>query len=510
MVAAVSATGQLVLVGSSGSSGMAIASNGFNPNYPRLGAARLQSSTGASSLQYGTAYTNWAAYRCLQAIGLDYDGGAASGPGFPGSNRGTYVQTLQSSNLAGGLVLQYQESSIIASAAQAWPGFQAYITAQNWAQYVAGTSGTIAQNGSYPMPNESTYVTLDSAGHIEQEYRALYTYDNVVAGSGPYHSFASTLDAAPTIDGIYWDDTWYSPIQDCDPQRTGITQTMHSVYQNNGTAIQNIAEQWRAGQKRKFVLLDSLMPGNFHYANFNGVNICAEFGGPTGISAALANPQQWSGSFWQLFDGFEIQLFFGWGFFEGSYNFATMMNCYQLGMAICRGPKLILLDIGGGSTANNLQSDGRAPLTWSGQNVSTYTAAYVGMRYYTAFTLMGSGCLGCDGEINNTNNNLLTFDEWGDNTAQYPSGFMGQPVDPVQTAAAYGNGIWERRFYSSATNQYFRAVMNPRGNGAQTYSPGVTLYKMRGVQNSSYNNAASFTTLSMADPDGGIFCESPQ
>lgn len=482
----------------------------FNPNYPRLAAGRLQASTGASALQYGPAYTDWASYRCIQVLGLNYDGGAASGPGFPNSNRNQYVQTLKSTNKTGGLVTQYQESSTVPTVAQAWPAFDPYISAHNWYQYAAGTSGTVVLNGSFKIPNESTYVPLDAAGHIEQEYRALYTYANLVSGSGALHSFASVLDAAPSIDGIYWDDTWYSPIQNCDPQRTGTTQAMQSVCQNQGTAVENLAEQWRAGQKKKFDLLDILIPGNFHFANFNGVSILVEFGGAGGVTTALANPQQWAGSFWQLFHGFEIQLFFGWGFFEGITPFATMMNCYQLAMAICRGPKLILLDIGGGSTVNNLTADGRAPQTWSGQNAATFTAPYVGMRYYTAFTAMGSGCLGCDGEINNTNNNLLRFDEWGDNTAQYPSGFNGQPVDPVQTAKKYSNGIWERRFFNPVSNQFFRAVMNPRGNGVQTYNPGVTLFKMRGVQNPSYNNAASFTTLAMADPDGGIFCESPQ
>lgn len=482
----------------------------FNPNYPRLGAARLQASFGASALQYGTAYTTWAAYLCLQVLGLNYDGGAASGPGFPSSNRNQYVQTLKSTNKTSGKVLQYQESSTVPTAAQSWPGFDAYIAARNWYQYAAGTSGTVVLNGSFKIPNESTYVPLDASGHIEQEYRALYTHDNLVSGSGANHTFASALDAAPSIDGIYWDDTWYSPIQNCDPQRTGATQAMQNVFENNGTTVQNLAEQWRAGQKRKFAILDILMPGNFHYANCNAVSILLEFGGQTGVDAALANPQQWAGSFWQLLDGFEVQLFFGWGFFEGSTPFATMMKIYRLAMAICRGPKLVMLDIGGGSTVNNLTADGKAPLTWSGQNAVTFTAPYVGMRYYITFTLMGSGVLDCDGEINSTNLNLLVFDEWGNNTAQYPSGFEGQPVDPVQTAAKYGNGIWERRFFNPVTGQFFRAVMNPRGNGAQTYNPGVTLFKMRGVQNPSYNNAASFTTLVMADPDGGIFCESPQ
>lgn len=489
-------------------------SGSFNPNYPRLAAGRLQASFGASALQYNSAFSTWAAARCIVLLGLNYNGGAASGPGFPGSNRDAYAQSLKANTkVPGGCwVLQYTEPSQIITTS-AWPGYSAYMNAQNWPQYIAGTSGSLAMNGSYNFPNQSTYVPLDSAGHIASEYTAEYMLDNLVLGSGPYHSFSTTLDAAPHCDGIYWDDTWYSPIVNCDVNRDGATDSVQSVIANNGTAIQNIAEQWRAGIKRRFARIDALWPNNVHAANAWGPAYVLEFGGSSGISAALANPQQWAGSFWQLFDTGEIQFFFGWGFIEGIYNFQTLMNTYQLGMAIMRGPKIVNLDCGvqnNGTTSNGaLRADGSGPLTWSGASPATYTAAYVYMRYITAFTLMGSGALSCD-TPGNTDTGLLTFDEWGDNTAQYPPGYLGQPVQPVQTAAAYGNGIWERRFYNSVSNQYFRAVMNPRGNGAQTYNPGVTLYKMRGVQNPSYNNAASFTTLSMADPDGGIFCESPQ
>jgi hypothetical protein len=479
----------------------------YSPNYPRNSSARLQPAS--ANPAYGSVYLAWAtSNQIFAAIGGNYVGAQ---PGFWPTTKDAFVQSMQAGGVE--LVNQYFDPSISSAPGTAGdnssrPNYTTHISGNNWFLYLSGTSGTYASyidNTAQAInPNWSEYVPTDSSGVAGSStdkhgnFVAKWWQGQYYDGLGPYGSPDASQYCSTHLTGPYADDQWgffWEYATPADISRSGSADTWDLA---NYTGA--IGQSWRTGAARMPNQFLTDIPGAFLFCNQSYINDLIGLGiSFTGAETGVLSQVN------QLWHGMELQRYLG-GTVDQYQNFATVMGGYQLAMRLCQAPKLVMVDIA------YLQANGSGPQTWnsSTNEPATYTAAYVFMRYCTAFILMGTGMQSHDGFNDNSDQNLLAFDEWGGNTAQYPKGWIGQRVGGIQTTAAYGNGIWEARFYNSATNQYFRAVMNPRGNGAQTYNPGVTLYKMRGPQNPSYNNAASFTTLAMADPDGGIFCESAQ
>jgi hypothetical protein len=87
----------------------------------------------------------------------------------------------------------------------------------------------------------------------------------------------------------------------------------------------------------------------------------------------------------------------------------------------------------------------------------------------------------------------LTHELWFDEfTAD-----LGQPTEGRRTAA-WSQGVWRREFERGI------AMVNPKGNGAQTVDLGGTFHKLSGAQDPSVNDGATVTQVTLPDRDGLI------
>lgn len=513
----------------------------FNPPFPRLANMRFQ------QLNYTTVpYFNYPAYlayiacRCIFGVGLNYTGNAANS--FGSGGKGPWVAAAKAATLVpgGNRIVQYVEPMTYfgtnptgASVRTNTGVLFSHIDANKWlynTSYNAGTyPGTVLGNGTYsgtstpiPYPNVSTYAPADSNGQQPEQFFAALSFQSLLSGTGPYAAGFSPLDAASAFDGFYHDDIWYCPDRggDGDIDRDGIIDTgISTVIATGSTGLLLKANNWRAGTAQFYSQMEVYKPGFYRVANADYADHLLNHG--------ITNDPTTIGAMNQVLDAAQMQYFLGWGFTEGNATFANIIAGIQLYQNMLRPGGIPLVDIaflgGAGTSTFGTTPVGAAPLTWSGQNPVTYTPAYQGARYYNSLIMcVSNGALMNDGlsttgaTVIDIDTNLATFDEWGDfsQTGNCSCGYLGYPVadstGALQTAAKYGNGIWERRFHNATTNLFYRVVFNPRGNGAQTYNPGVTLWKLNGTQNPAYNSNTSFTTLSMADTDGGVYCESQQ
>ncbi len=76
-------------------------------------------------------------------------------------------------------------------------------------------------------------------------------------------------------------------------------------------------------------------------------------------------------------------------------------------------------------------------------------------------------------------------------------GYLGYPTTQPPPAAGQ-NGVWRRDF------DHGIALVNPKGNGAQTVSLGGTFVHLTGSQNPSLNNGSAVTSVTLQDRDGLI------
>ena len=74
---------------------------------------------------------------------------------------------------------------------------------------------------------------------------------------------------------------------------------------------------------------------------------------------------------------------------------------------------------------------------------------------------------------------------------------LGAAVTPPQTGA-WQNGVYRRDFENGI------ALVNPKGNGAQTVTLETAFVKLSGTQAPSINNGATVTQVTLADRDGII------
>lgn len=525
---------------------------GFNPPWPRVAAMRFQQNTYTTVPYFNDpAYISWINCRCLWGVGLNYTGNAPNS--FGAGGKGSWVSARKASTLVpgGNRIVQYTEpmtyfgtnptgGAVRTNVGQLYSYMDTNKTLYNTA-YNAGTyPGTVLGNGTsgsspIPYPNISTYGPNDTNGLKFEQFFANYSYQAFVQGTGTYA--LTPGDAASAFDGFYHDDIWYCPDRggDGDINRDGTTDTgISTVYTNGTTGLPLMANNWRAGEALFYTQMETLMPGFYRMANADYASHLLNHG--------ITNSAASIGAMNGILDAAQLQSYLGWGFTEGDTTFLNLVTGIQLYQNMLRSGGIPCIDIsflsGVGTPSFGSIATGAAPLTWSADAPATYTAAYVGMRYYSGLIFcISNGALMCEGTttggvsqsaVVDIDSNLQTYDEWGDfsQSGSCFCGFMGLPVNDatgaIQTAPKYvvgtgtgiQKGIWERRFYNATTNRFWRAVANSRGNGAVTYLPTdasgnrITLWKMRGTQNTAYNNATSFSSLAMADPDGGIFCES--
>ncbi|HEX4268181.1 MAG TPA: putative glycoside hydrolase [Steroidobacteraceae bacterium] len=244
------------------------------------------------------------------------------------------------------------------------------------------------------------------------------------------------------IDGFFMDNVFTTPRVAGDWYRNGaVLQPSNAQAQ---AAIQSGYERW-------FSLAHQLMPGKYQIGNIatwyspGATPVPAGFKGMTegGEIEGLIG-QSWSTETWDGWQGMENQYF-------------------QI-MAAVNAPKLVIFN----------QQD----------NPTNYQS----MRYGLASCLMNDGYYNFTSNTS-TYSGFYWFDEFNANLGAETS---------TPPAAAWQKGVWRRDFANGI------ALVNPKGNGAQTVQLGGTFVKLKGTQAPSVNNGQTVTSVTLQDRDGII------
>jgi len=173
----------------------------------------------------------------------------------------------------------------------------------------------------------------------------------------------------------------------------------------------------------------------------------------------------------------------GWSFQQGSY---------QSEMDGTAWPNLVSFVVYGNSTGQSMYTTtsvfGGGQVEYGGVG-----ATYAFMRYALCSTLLENGYLAY--ALNGTYD--VAQNQWFD---EY-SVILGQPLQGPQRSP-WSNGVYERLYQNGL------ALLNPRGNGQQTVNVttlGSGLFKhFSGTQDSTTNNGANVTTVTIKDGDGVV------
>jgi hypothetical protein len=146
-----------------------------------------------------------------------------------------------------------------------------------------------------------------------------------------------------------------------------------------------------------------------------------------------------------------------------STSWATMMAAYAKVMAATAAPQLMIFE----------QED-------------TSATDYQNMRYGLTSCLVGGNAYYY---FDIANNSVTLFDEYNSN--------LGAATTSPPTAA-YQHGVWRRDFQNGI------ALVNPKGNGAQTLTLETAYKHLLGTQDPSVNNGTTVTEVTLNDRDGVI------
>jgi hypothetical protein len=247
----------------------------------------------------------------------------------------------------------------------------------------------------------------------------------------------------PNIDGFFMDNVFTEP-------------RVAGDWYRNGTVLQpsdpKAEAAIQAGYERWFSLAHQLMPGKYQIGN-----VATWF--EPGTAAVPAGYRGMS-------DGGLLEAIIG-----ASYSIETwdgwqgMMSQYNSVMQAVKSPKLVIFNQYGSSTD------------------------YQGMRYGLASCLMNDGYFSYTDQSKGGYGGTTWFDEYNAN--------LGEPTTSPPTAA-WQKGVWRRDFTNGI------ALVNPKGNGAQTVQLGGTFIKIKGSQAPSVNNGQTVTSVTLQDRDGVI------
>jgi len=179
-------------------------------------------------------------------------------------------------------------------------------------------------------------------------------------------------------------------------------------------------------------------------------------------------------------------------------------NYYQ-GMDFCLSPKMV------GLGCKLPSKDGLQTASWpvgAGTTPTTVTSGtaleYQLMRYGLCTTLLDDGYF-APGVPNYDYSVVRWYDEYGDDSlvqVNVRRGYLGSPLTTRPTSPTWAQGtmgVWSRRFTNGI------AIVNPRGNGAQTITLPQTYQALTGTQQPTINNGATLSSLTIPDGDGRIF-----
>jgi hypothetical protein len=245
----------------------------------------------------------------------------------------------------------------------------------------------------------------------------------------------------PDIDGFFMDNVFTQPRVAGDWYRNGVV--LQPSDPKAGAALQ-------AGYERWFSLTHQLMPGKYQIGNV-----------ATWASGGTAIPSGYQG----MVDGGVMEAMIGKSYsIEGWGGWQAMMTQYRSILAAMNAPKLGIFNQWGSPTD------------------------YQSMRYGLTSCLMNDGYYSFS-STSSGYNGVVWFDEY--------NAKLGMPT-AVPPTSAWQNGVWRRDFTNGI------ALVNPKGNGAQTVQLGGTFVKLKGSQAPSVNNGQTVTSVTLQDRDGII------
>lgn len=184
-----------------------------------------------------------------------------------------------------------------------------------------------------------------------------------------------------------------------------------------------------------------------------------------------------------------------------------LANYYQ-GMDFCQAPKLV--GVGAKLPATDGSQTASIP-TGAGTTLATVTtgttAEYQLMRYGLCTTLLDDGYF-CPGVTGYDWSLLRWYDEYGDDSltqVNVPRGYLGVALSARPTSPTWAQGtlgVWSRSFAGGI------AIVNPRGNGAQTVTLPQSYQKLTGTQQPTVNSGSIISSVTLADGDGIILITS--
>jgi hypothetical protein len=257
-----------------------------------------------------------------------------------------------------------------------------------------------------------------------------------------YAKFAAQTYSVPNpaADGFITDNVFWRPRVNGDWNLDGVTDS-----DTNPTA----GQWYRQGYAQHFAVLKQQMPGKYQLGNVT------DWGVPQ------ANLSYYSG----VLNGGLIEAMIGQSWSPETYaSWSEMMREYRVIMASVVDPKLVVFSQQG--VAND----------------------------YQAFRYGFASCLMDDGYYNFTlaaNNYSGTF--WFD---EFDTKLGNALTGPSTTV--WQKGVYRRDFENGI------ALVNPRGNGAQTVQLETAYRKISGSQDSAVNDGQTVQTVTLKDRDGII------
>jgi hypothetical protein len=214
--------------------------------------------------------------------------------------------------------------------------------------------------------------------------------------------------------------------------------------QNNPT----VQSWWRQGMAAYINDLKTLMPGKYQFGNIG------DWGDPAAVYPELAG----------LLQGGVMEGMIGYTWSTETWGgWQAMMNAYRKMMAAVASPQLVIFHQNGNATD------------------------------YQSFRYGFASCLMDNAYYYFSNNNDYAGVHWFD---EFNAALGLATTAPPK--AAWQKGVYRRDFENGI------ALVNPKGNGAQTVTLETSFQHVSGSQASSINNGQTVTTVTLNDRDGVI------
>jgi hypothetical protein len=447
------------------------ASTDYDPDFPRLGLAAI-----GGDQTYPSA--NWSTYAKFHVVVIN--GSYEIWADARAYTREDVVTGIHDASSIGTKVFQYVDFNEISPTGGGFdpndPGsFFHVVGNNNWWLYQQGSSGATVPS---PFSSDLTLVNMThfappnpGTGFYPYQAAAQYARDMFISGTGLHPG-----NAAPSLDGIYLDNTFALPRNDGgDWNRDGVSDSR----------MDPTVQQWlRTGELDFFTEMASLAPDKMCIGNIGSWPQLST----TDPNAVAPLNNVLSGGFLEAMMGasFSVETFPG-------FNQAMAYYLYLIATTI--GSRLVMVN------HEKLRSNGS----------DAYDATpYRAMRYGLCTALMNDGYYAGDGVNGHsgTLSDILWFDEY--DAGGLRQGYLVKPtlnsLGAAQTSArwAYGPlGVWARNFSGGI------AIVNPKGNGSQTLSlqdlGGPAWKKIKGTQDPTTNNGQDVDgSITLADRDGII------